>query len=381
MNRIGIFIFYDTNGQADAYIETLLGAMQKILKRLVIVVNGKIVSKGYDMFRNYTEDIFIRENHGYDAGAYKDVFTKFLIGERWEKWDEIILFNDTFYGPFYPLDDIFQGMEKGNADFWGLSRHPEGIRKLSAGEDMPSHIQGYFMVCRKSLFLSAHWNEFWDNLVYPASYDEAVERFEVHFSQYFMNKGYRSGAWTDKSRIEFAKGENPYLCYLRELVQEIKFPILKRKTIRLEYLEEVKNVTDYIRSNTGYDIGLIISHIRRLSMEGLINPIAPFDTDKLEQFYHEHKRIFLYGYGAYGKGISAYFAFKGWKHDGFIVSENKEDNVRLRVYEEMEFDTEDGIILALGKVSFNEVYPIVKKDLNRKQLFYPKYENDYEERI
>ena len=213
------------------------------------------------------------------------------------------------------------------------------------------------------------------------NYDEAVERFEIHFSQYFMNKGYHSGAWTDKSRIDFSKGENPYLCYLRELVQEIKFPVLKRKAIRLEYLEEVKNVADYIRSNTDYDIGLMSAHIRRLSMEGLIHPIAPFDADKLEKFYHEHKRVFLYGHGAYGKGISAYFAYRGWKHDGFIVSENKENNVRLRIYEEMEFDTEDGIILALGKSSFNEVYPIVKKDLNCKQLFCPEYEKDYEEHI
>ena len=118
MNRIGIFIFYDSNGQADTYIEILLSAMQEILQKLVIIVNGKINSKDYDKFRNYTKHIFIRENRGYDAGAYKDVFTKYLTEEQWEKWDEIILFNDTFYGPFYPLEDIFHEMEKGDADFF-----------------------------------------------------------------------------------------------------------------------------------------------------------------------------------------------------------------------------------------------------------------------
>lgn len=372
MNRIGIFVFYDSSGHVDEYVEVLLNSMSVILKKLIIVINGKIEDLDYKRLNKYSDNIFVRENRGYDAGAYKVVFTNFLNEEDWTKWDEIILFNDTFYGPLSPWEGIFKIMEKEEADFWGLSRHPGG-GKLSSGEELPSHIQAYFLVCKKSLFLSSSWKEFWEALVYPGNYNEAIENFEVHFTEFFEERRYQGKAFTDKCRVNIEYGKNPYLCNFQELIQNFGFPIIKRRTICLAYLEKAKTVIDYLKNNTDYDINLIRIHIERLYREDKIEPIAPFDPAALERFYNRYEKVFIYGHGAYGKGIAVYFKYKGWEYEGFIVSENNGDEADVFVLRDLKFDGNSGIVMALGENAFFEIYPEIRKLLSESRLCCPQY--------
>ena len=99
MKRLGVFVFYDASGIVDPYVEYLLESMKNIIQKLIIIINGEIKDEEYNKLKKYSQDIFIRKNYGYDAGAYKDVFMQFLTRKEQIKWDEIILFNDTFYGP------------------------------------------------------------------------------------------------------------------------------------------------------------------------------------------------------------------------------------------------------------------------------------------
>lgn len=374
MRRLGVFVFYDAYGQVDKYVETLLDSFQLIFSKLVILINGKIKSLSYEKLNRYSNNIIIRENVGYDAGAYKDFFTKFLLKKELEKWDEIVLFNDTFYGPFYSWEKVFSEMEKEQIDFWGLSRYPGGGSKLSTGKDKPEHIQGYFLACNKKMFLSHDWNEFWNVLEYPRTYQEAVEKFEIYFTVYFSGKGFKNKAFTDKSHINIEYGKNPYLYYFYEFIKYDKFPILKRKSICLEHLNKVKEIVDYLKEHTKYDTGLIDENIVRLYEEKIIFPIAPFNGKKLKKFCEIHDRIFIYGHGAYGKGLARYFEYKKWHYDGFIVTEKTDDNTNVFIFKEMQINLNDGIILALGKIAFQEVYPIINKKLDDKQLYYLNYE-------
>ena len=71
MKRICIFSFFDNDGIVDEYIEYYLNEISQIVKRIVIVVNGNIKNDYYKKLLKYTDEIIVRENKGYDAGAYK----------------------------------------------------------------------------------------------------------------------------------------------------------------------------------------------------------------------------------------------------------------------------------------------------------------------
>lgn len=373
MNRLGIFTFYDPEGIVDDYINSFLDSIQVIVHQLIIIINGDIKKQDCQKLKKYTQHIFIRDNLGYDAGAYKDCFTKFLSYKDLEKYDEIVLFNDTFYGAIHPLQAVFLQVNQSKTDFWGLSRHPGGEGKLSSGDEMPQHIQSFFLVCRKSLFLSSDWINFWEKLEYPSNYQDAVENFEIGFSNYFTKKGYLNKAYTDIGCTKIIYGRNPCIYCFYDLIRQDKFPVLKRRTFSLIYFEELKKTFNYIEAHTNFNTKIIYSHIKRLNNEGRISLFYPFSKTQLERFYNTHDRIFIYGHGKYGKGLAIYFEYRGWNYEGFIVSERENENAGIYTCKDIQFDCRDGIILALGRIAFRQVYPVLKSELEFNQLLLPQY--------
>ncbi len=69
MKRIGIFLFYDSKGIIDEYKVYLLDSLKQMLADLIIVVNGKICDDGLAVLRRFSEDIYIRDNIGFDGGV------------------------------------------------------------------------------------------------------------------------------------------------------------------------------------------------------------------------------------------------------------------------------------------------------------------------
>ena len=84
VRRLGIFVFYDASGIVDLYIQELLKSLLSELNKLVIVVNGKITNNCRQVLEKYSNNIFIRENKGFDAGAYKEFFLNFMPSEDLE---------------------------------------------------------------------------------------------------------------------------------------------------------------------------------------------------------------------------------------------------------------------------------------------------------
>ena len=374
IKRMGIFIFYDEQGIADDYIDILLNSIGSMLCRLVIIVNGKVREAGYKKFQKYSREIFVRENKGYDAGGYKDAVVKFFPEERWSEWDEVVLLNDTFYGPFCPWEKIFEKMCGERADFWGLSRHPEG--KFRTGEDIRQHIQGYFLVCRKSLLKSKDWIEFWKKLPYPQTYYEAVVNFEIYFTQYFEQHGFTGKAYTDYGSIVIPYDTNPTIRFAYELISQENFPVVKRKIFTSFNFDVIKKIWKYIDSSTTYDVELIKTHLRRLQAEGRVSLLGPFNSLLLEKFYLSHKRIFIYGNGQYAKRLDQYFKYKKWSHAGFLVTEKNDRAEGVFVYRDMSFFPQDGVVLGLGRKALNEVYPMVSETLNQEQILIPDYKEN-----
>lgn len=363
VRRLGIFVFYDAVGIVDLYVEQLLESLQAQISKLIIVVNGNITDKSKQALLKFSDDIFIRENKGFDAGAYRDVFLKFLPDTELSKWDEIVLFNDTFYGPISSWNLVFDKMEMENADFWGLSRY--------RGKDHPSHIQSFFLVCKKKMISDSAFQTFWQGLSYPTTHLEAVENFEIRFSTYFQERNFNGKAYTD---ICNWKDENKYegvvyytMAY--ELISEMYFPVVKRSVFLTEDFLKAIQVLDYVRECTRYDVNLIHGHIKRLIEENRVS--FRFNPLQIEQFCNIHSRVYIYGNGTYGKRIAALLDYCGWKYKGFLVTEKIDSGMDVHAYGEIDLNQDDGIILALGKKAFSEVYPILKNDLANSQLLLP----------
>lgn len=269
-NRLGIFAFYEKNGIVEDYVVYLLKELRTSVKRLIFVCNGILSEEGRHCLDGVIDDIVMRENLGFDAGGFREVLLTFVEQNGLNDYEEIVLCNDTFFGPFVPFADIFGEMVSRKLDFWGLSAQPKSIDFWSGSDNVvPAFIQSFFIVIGKKMFSDKHFVSFWRNLeVDKWNRTQIVEKYEQRFTTYFENLGYRWGTYADNSFFEGTPEQNnftPYLMMPYEMIRYGNCSFLKKKCITgkdiAQWMEpdngSFAKALEYVDKNTNYDADLI----------------------------------------------------------------------------------------------------------------------------
>lgn len=273
MKRIAIYVCYDKQGIIDDYISYLLNDLKQNLDKLVIVVNGNLTAEGKKKLLALSSDVVKRENAGFDVGAWKFALTEYLGWQEIESYDELLLLNDTFFGPFYPFKVVFDKMAKRDVDFWGLTQHGDSVMFENHKKHkhfLPRHLQSYFLCIRKKMLCSQEFKDYWENQKTSKSWFEAVDQNEAHFTQYFGEKGFKWDSFISNEGKDKKFSYNPYGHNIYEILQQ-GFPVIKRKefaaplemTIKFNNGEDYRRGLEYIKSNTSYDTRLIFQNVLR----------------------------------------------------------------------------------------------------------------------
>ncbi len=245
------------------------------MRDLIIVVNGNLDQQGTNIFSEFTEEILIRPNVGFDAGGWQEAICNYCGFERLREYDELLLCNDSFFGPLYPFTEVFEEMVSRDVDFWGLTVHGEtpGDGTNPFGY-RPRYIQTYFMVFRSSLLNSSSFSEFWSNLPIFLTFEQLAEQFSSVMTKTFADAGFRWGAFSDTTDLESTdqrKNFDHHSFNLYELISERRYPVLKRrsflipKTVYLRYRNsfDLQKALSVIREISDYDVRLITDHLLR----------------------------------------------------------------------------------------------------------------------
>ena len=276
--RIAIILCYDRDGVIDDYVLYLLNDLKENLTDLVVVINGELSVSGKERLQTVTDKIYIRENKGADAGAWKDAMCDYLGWGKIAAYDEIVLLNDSFYGPFYPFREVFAEMNGKDLDFWGLLAHGEADISLDGCPypHLPEHIQSYFIAIRKRMHTSPEFKKYWEELPYFATVQEAISKHETVFTKHFSDLGFTWGVLTDTHYLDgkFPEGSPTAYCFLNtyELIRNRRFPILKRHCFGFSYQNHLmsshgmhlRQSVEYIAAETNYNLSMIYKNIIRL---------------------------------------------------------------------------------------------------------------------
>lgn len=276
-NRIGIFCFFDPDGIVDRYVTFLLDNFQSVVDRIIIVCNSNLVDCEKAKFYTYSREIIMRDNIGFDGGAYQEILLKYLRKKELEDYDELILMNDTFFGPFCPFEVIFDKMRSIECDMWGLSMHE---KYMSGGDVKSSHIQSYFITIKRQVFLSGAFWYFWNSMKAIKDFDSAVDNFETSFSEQMLEAGFVLEAYCKVDRFisdNAIENYNYAQVNCGELIRDYGFPILKRKGLIVGYPYNDSPILamEYIKSQNIYDVDLIWENLlRRYDMADIRNSLA-----------------------------------------------------------------------------------------------------------
>ena len=90
---------------------------------MLVVVNGVLSAEGLGRLEGLADEVLVRENRGFDVGAFRDALVH--VGEDLAGFDEVLLTNDTWFGPVGSFDGVFARMDAREVDFWGLTDHAQ----------------------------------------------------------------------------------------------------------------------------------------------------------------------------------------------------------------------------------------------------------------
>lgn len=264
MKRIAIYVHYEKKGRFLNFEKFFVSELLKDFSKVIVVANGEIDETDLTGFDSV--EIVRRENKGFDFGAWKDVIT-----ERYEReiknYEQLLITNNSIYGPVGTFSEMISEMDKRNCDFWGINRHPAKDCCIIKGDDATrcyEHLQSYWIVFKSRLLRSNDFISYWRNLPELDTFIKAVGYGEVRLTHHFEQLGYSSGSFADFQKYSSLSDLNP--CFFTyEQVKEDRIPVIKRKYF-YDYFEQAasfnielkaRQLLDYLSSSGLYNIDYI----------------------------------------------------------------------------------------------------------------------------
>lgn len=362
MKRLCIYLTYNKENIVQPYVGYMLSALRTHVETLCVVCNYPTILAGEEYVFPYVDEVFYRENKGFDGGAYKDALCSLLGWKKVSQYDELLLVNDSFFGPVNDLENCFDQMAEVDCDFWGIARNPHG-KYVTIDYDYRPHVQSYFLVFRKNVLRSSAFRDYFEDLNYAKTFAEGVCVFEIGINEYLEKNGFYGTSLADVLGFELEDGKILYHFHSLEMIRDKGMPFLKKKSLLIRNFgfENVLNAIKYIESKKKYPTEWI--------WESLDSQFRTA-TDTLEQFYDRFNRIYIYGAGVCGKNLDLYFKHKDWRHEGILVTDRTSQDIECFTLEEALIDNDTGIIISILKPDISsEIVEYIGDKCRKEQLF------------
>ncbi len=168
--RIAFFVTVSPDGSLSDEDHSTLAALRPEVTHLVLISNGMLAPAVRSTLAALADEIVERENIGYDFGAWKEALLSQRSTIESQAYEQVIIANNSSMAPLQPFSNIFGDMD-GTADFWGITAFPNH-------QDVPRHLQSYFLVFERPAWSSPAFWAYWEQLPVPKDRAEAIRAGE-----------------------------------------------------------------------------------------------------------------------------------------------------------------------------------------------------------
>ncbi|WP_092173509.1 rhamnan synthesis F family protein [Bosea sp. OK403] len=282
-NRWVVYANYSRQGRVFDYVLYALKALCDEGFRIIFVSNStNFGASEVATVQPWCAKIIHRRNVGYDFGAYKDGISSI---DDFTAIENLILMNDSVYGPLFPISDTIDRMSMRDVDIWGLTD--------SWQHDY--HLQSYFLCFNRNVLVSSFFREFWRKIPLINYKKSVIRGLEIETSQMFLDNGYKLAAafpyyaltdrfmgrfplaidpktapfeleLAERLRTHFATGStvNPTHFFWEMLINDFRFPFIKGELISKNpaAIYGINRWYDKITKLTDYDPDMIMDHLK-----------------------------------------------------------------------------------------------------------------------
>lgn len=320
---LAIVSTYDRDGIIDDYLIFYLTSLKRVANRLIVTVNGELTETGEERLTAVADEIYRRPNTGFDFGAYRDVLEHYLKPGELEQYQELVLCNDTCYGPFVPFEDIFARMETGNAEFWSMNYIEDPL--------LP-HFQSYFMAASgRGIrlvrdFLLQEVDSGIRNPIQACGYEHGL-------SERILSSGIKTDYYTSHVKGYHDLDIFGAPDYAMEL---LGFPLLKKRAFsdELSVKDNCRRALCMIAEQGTYPVSYILENVKRIYHKDFsealqkqyITQVSHFEKnyaarEEVIAFCRKHKKVYVYGNGYMAVLFMARFGRYMNGFGGYVVSD------------------------------------------------------------
>jgi len=174
--RLVLVATFQHGPRTPGYVVAYLRALRDIGAAVVVIdtTEGRLAVDD-----DLAQLTLYRENTGWD-------FASWLAGLHevrpvLDDARELVLTNDSVFGPLYPLHETFEHPRVRDADFWGLTD----------GWEIGYHLQSYFLVLRRSAFTHLDFWRYLADYPFPVAKRNVIRDGELGLTRCLVGAGLR----------------------------------------------------------------------------------------------------------------------------------------------------------------------------------------------
>lgn len=194
--RIVLFMHFEGKGGVRQQVLHYLRDFKANDREIVFVTNsGRLRPEALAALQELCAIVLIRRNVGYDFGAWADALD--YLGLPLDNTQEVILANDSVFGPLLPLKETLQRLDYTQADIWGLTESWQ----------QRYHLQSFFLAFGPHALRAPGFSAFWRRVRPVPLKSYIVKEYEVGVTQSMIKSGLRCTALWPYEQLTAMAGE------------------------------------------------------------------------------------------------------------------------------------------------------------------------------
>jgi SAM-dependent methyltransferase len=267
MKRLCLFAGYSQVNQIEDYVVHYVRELSKFADVYYLGANDAHESElakldGITRWRG------AQAHNKYDFGSWQKLI--FRLGwQEIEKYDAIVLANDSNYGPLHDLGGLFEHMDATGLDAWGITEN-YGVAR---------HLQSYFLTFNRSVISSPVFRDFFESIAAEQSKIDVCLKYEIGLGKLLSRNNFSFAPLIDRSVLDVPFGAD-ISSYQNTLIRHGS-PFLKRKVFAesgfaSEDVEETRTLLHELK----YPLDWIPHHVAELPLksEALATANVPLET-------------------------------------------------------------------------------------------------------
>jgi lipopolysaccharide biosynthesis protein len=177
--KVAVLVHYSRRGGFLRYFRYLVEQLDRCGFTVIIVSNSpKLDPDGITTLLPHCALVLHRRNVGYDFGAWRDGIMQI---PDLAALDQLLITNDSVFGPLQDLNQILVRCDPDQADVWGITE----------SYDTRFHLQSYFMLFNNPVLCSTKFQKFWNGMRYIENKRVVIFQYEIGLSQLLVKQGFR----------------------------------------------------------------------------------------------------------------------------------------------------------------------------------------------